>query len=211
MERKLSEIDFFQVYKNWKTDLGPFQCFVKATNFVSLKHYPDFTLSTIPGDTGGTCFDRIYTLLKEYDCKSTLFLLDINGTDAIKTAYHLRKLLSLAPVPVFNGVMHPYGLVGDKEYISCLIDYGLKNDKKDTKGYIFIFDSNRYGEYPDEQLKRFFNNQYELGDEDFPPVEMLGLLKYERAVCICDREKEDLAGYLEYLRASGISVDKVCL
>ncbi|MDF2985093.1 MAG: hypothetical protein K0R50_603 [Eubacterium sp.] len=210
METRLSDIDLFQVYKNWKIDLGPFECFVKSTNFVSLKHYPDFVLN--PGfDNWGIFFDKIHKILQEYDYSSTLFLLDVNGTEAIKAAYCLRELLSVAPIPVFNGVMHPFGLVGSREYISLLIAFGLKNKAREQNGYIFVLNSDRYGDYTDKELRENFNNQYELGEEDLPPVEMLELLKYKRVCYLCDRDKEDMAGYLEYLSNSNISVEKINL
>lgn len=210
MDKRLSDIDLFQIYKSWKNDLGPFQCFVKSTNFVSLKHYRDFTLSPILDDRGALSA-RVKGVLQEHDCTNTLFLLDINGIEAIKTAFFMRNSLSIAPIPVFNGVLHPFGLVGNEEYISYLIGYGMQNRERDNKGYLFIFDSNRYGDFSEEQLKRSFNNQYELGEEDLPPVEMLQALNYERVVYFFDQVKEDLDAYLEYLSNNNISVVKVNL
>ena len=42
---KLHEIDLKNIYRIWKSDLGPFQGFFRSTPFVSLQTYDDFTLS----------------------------------------------------------------------------------------------------------------------------------------------------------------------
>jgi len=209
MDTKLSEIDLFHVYSKWNTGLEAFKCFCRSTNFVSLKHYPDFQLSEVPED-GGDYFQTISSQLKKYSFEDTLFLLDITGTEAIRTAYFSRKIFSLAPILVFNGVLHPFGLIGDRNYISYLIGYGMQNEEINKKGHLFVLDYNRFGEYSDDELKENFNNQYELGEEDLPSIEMLDLLGYNKVVYIYEHnEKEDLACYLEHLSQSNINVEKV--
>lgn len=209
MDTKLSEIDLFEVYTKWNYDLDAYKCFCRSTNFVSLKHYPDFELSQVPAK-GGEYFNEISHIIKKYSFKDTLFLLDINGTEAIKTAFFIRKEFMLAAILIFNGVLHPYGLIGDKEYISYLLGYGLKNEDIDKQGYLLVLDHNRYSEYTDEELKKNFNNQYELGEEDLPSVEMLNSQGYRTVVYIYEHvEKEDLTCYLEYLSQANVNVEKV--
>jgi len=52
MDTNLSQIDLFDVYSKWNIGLEAFKCFCRSTNFVSLKHYPDFQLSKVPEDGG---------------------------------------------------------------------------------------------------------------------------------------------------------------
>ena len=40
----LQEIDLRNIYRIWKSDLGPFEGFFRSTPFVSLQTYDDFTL-----------------------------------------------------------------------------------------------------------------------------------------------------------------------
>ena len=42
----LQEIDLRNIYRIWKSDLGPFQGFFRSTPFVSLQTYDDFKLDT---------------------------------------------------------------------------------------------------------------------------------------------------------------------
>ncbi len=209
MDTKLSDIDLFQVYSKWNNGLNTFKCFFRSTNFVSLKHFPDFQLNTVPDD-GGEYFKIISSQMEKYSLEETLFIIDITGTEAIRTAFFIRKLFLLAPTLVFNGVLHPFGLIGDSDYISYLLGYGMLIEDINIKGHLVVLDHNRFGEYSDEELKENFNNQYELGEEDLPSVEMLNLLGYNKVVYIYEvDEKEDLECYLEHLSQNNICVDKV--
>jgi hypothetical protein len=78
-----------------------------------------------------------------------------------------------------------------------------------TGGFALVLDSERYGNYSDAQLKEFFNNQYELGEEDLPSAEMLKEQGYESVLYIFQNAAmEDVAEYLDYLSEEGISVLK---
>jgi len=211
MNTKLSEIDFLQVYNKWNNGLDTFKCFFRATNFVALKHYPDFELSKVP-EEGGDYFQAISSQLEKYSPQDTLFIIDITGTEAIRTAFFVRKIYSIAPILVFNGVLHPFGLIGDKTYINYLVGYGMLTEDIVKKGHLLVLDHNRFDEYSDEELKENFNNQYELGEEDLPSVEQLDLLGYKKVVYMYEQnEKEDLTCYLEHLSQYDISIEKVNL
>lgn len=215
MDTKLSEIDLLQLYKKWSNGLDSFKCFFRSTNFVALKHYPDFQLNEVP-DNGGEYFDFVSSQLKKYNLENTLFIIDITGAEAIRTAFFIRKAYSLFPTLIFNGVLHPFGLIGDKNYISNLIRYGMMlEDSEDIKAinkrrHLLVLDHDRFGEYTDEEMRKNFNNQYELGEDDLPSVEMLDLLGYNSVVYIYEvNEKEDITCYLEHLSENNINVDKV--
>jgi hypothetical protein len=209
MDMKLSEIDFLQVHNMWKSDLDSFKCFFRPANFVSLKHYTDFQLDEVP-ETGGNYFNLISGYIDKCKIEETLFIIDITGTEAIRTAFFIRRIHSLAPVLVFNGVLHPFGLIGDRGYISNLIGYGLMLEAIDKKGYLIVLDHDRFGEYTDDEMRENFNNQYELGEEDLPPVEQLCALGYKNITYFYEKtEKEDIECYLEYLMQNEITVEKI--
>jgi hypothetical protein len=208
MNTKLSEIDLLGAYRKWNSETGPFKCFFRSTNFVSLKHYPDFELQPVPA-SGGELFGSISQQIVEYDAENTLFFIDIGGSEAIRTAYFIRKERGLSPVLVFNGILHPFGLIGNKDYISNLLGYCQGIESKQSKGYIFFLDNNRYGDYDDNALKQSFNNQYELGEEDLPSSELLKTLGYKRVVYIFEeKEMEDMLCYMEYLEQNEIEIKK---
>jgi hypothetical protein len=144
--------------------------------------------------------DAILRIVGSHDFKETLFIIDLPGIESIKTAFFLHKIKHLQPVLVFGNPLHPNGLVGGNDYISALLGYGGKLEMTKAGGYVFILDSNRYGDYTEEDFRKFFNNQYELIDEDMPPLEMLKNLGYNKIVCISGkRMKEDCEAYLKYL------------
>ncbi|MCX7746756.1 MAG: hypothetical protein N2645_07685 [Clostridia bacterium] len=206
MMKSLKDIDLYRIYKNWRQGSGPYRCFFRSTNFVSLKHYPDFFLHEVPLSKSDVD-DRIAELIALYDRKETLFLLDIPGKEAIKAAFFVQKSLNLKCILTFNGILHPFGLVGDRDYVSRLLNYGDRLDKIDPEGFMFILDYDRYREVEKVELHQFFNNQYEISDEDLPSDEMLKDLGY-RQVAAFYREpvKEDLSAYLSYLEENNLKV-----
>lgn len=211
--KTLSQIDLFECYKSWSSLTGSFKCFFRPTNFVTLKHYPDFELCALQGDSySDSLFQTICKSIETKVMTKTLLLLDVSGKRAINTAYRLRSKKSIIPVLVFNGVLHEYGLVGDKEYISQLLSYGEQFGKLQhdiVNGYAFVLDCDRYDDYNDDQLRTYFNNQYELCDEDLPSVELLTLMGIEEVLFFHEKFMEDIAGYTDYLKDNGISIESI--
>ncbi|MCX7920595.1 MAG: hypothetical protein N3B21_01015 [Clostridia bacterium] len=208
MKKRLKDIDLYKVYSNWSQGTGVFRCFFRATNFVSLKHYPDFELTgVLPGENALN--KGVYPVIDAYNPSNTLFILEMPGIQAVETAFLLQKEKGLKPILTFNGIMHPYGLIGSKDYISRLVGCGEFLENTDLKGYVFVLDQQRYAEYSEEEQRKFFNNQYELTEEDLPPLEMLKELNFERVVYIGLGElKEDIDSYLTYLIENGFPVIK---
>lgn len=206
MDQRLRDVDLYSVYQKWRQGSGPFRCFFRATNFVSLKHYTDFPLEEVGVDED-EFIPPISKIVGQYDFKKTLFMIELSGIEAIRVAYFLNSEKGIKPVLSFNGLLHPYGLVGDKEYISGLLTFGEKLQKIDARGYAFILDHNRFGEFSDDELRRNFNNQYELSDEDLPPLRMLKDLGFEKLVYIHSKEsKEDVENYLVHLQENDFPV-----
>ncbi len=207
MGRMLHEIDLYKAYTNWNKNSGSFRYFFRSTNFVSLKHYTDFELTETTNEVENP-LTGLLDCIEGCDKKSMLFVLDLPDAEAVEGAYLLYKQRAIQPILTFNGILHPNGLIGTKEYISTLLNYADSFEDYSPEGYCFILDSNRYGDYSPEQLRHNFNNQYEIGEEDLPPVEMLKELGFSSLIYIYKTEiKEDVAYYLKYLKENGFAVD----
>jgi hypothetical protein len=207
MGKRLTDVDLYKTYCNWIFGTDGFRCYFRPTNFVSLKHYTDFELIDTKPDH--PLVQKVLETAGPYDAVETLVIVDLPGNAALDVAYGIRVYGSRRPVLLFNGVLHPNGLIGDKEYISRLLMYGETVFERSTAGFALILDSQRFGEYEDEQYRICFNNQYELGEEDLPSAEMLKeegckSILFIHEGCI----KEDIDPYLNYLEESGIAVYK---
>lgn len=211
IQKRLRDYDLFQNYKKWYNGTGVFKCFVHATPFVTLKHYPDFPLSALDAEDGGL-IAKVISTYKEYEKTNVLCFVDLPEALSLKVAVSLYKTYSLMPILTIRHIQHPHGLVGNPESISHLLQYGERLDELDCDGYVFVLDSTRYADYEDGVYKERFNNQYELTEFDLPPLEMLTDLGYKKLVFMYQQPmKEDVAEYLEYIRTNGMDVDQVVL
>ena len=209
MARKLSDIDLYKIYTKWFQGCGHFRCFFRATNFVSLKHYPDFVLKRVSYGKG-KLFDRLIKIIDGYDKKTTFFIIDLPGEQSIKMAYLLQNRNNIKSVLTFNSPLHPLGFVGGEDYISMLLGYGEKLEHVNPEGYAFILDENRYVQHNEEEFLKRFNNQYVLVDEALPSEKMLRSLGFENVLFISrNLELEDISDYLRYLDELGFGVNKI--
>lgn len=205
MAKRLEDIDVYEQYKKWSKTAGVFRCFFRATNFVSLQHYPDFELSE-------PCEKSVYEeqVLKSVDLhsqKGTLYILELPGAAAIRCACALNAERQLNPILTFNCILHSHGLIGGREYISHLLYCADAIRLKETGSWVFVVDADRYSDFNEDELKNSFNNQYEITEEDLPAVEMLRDMLLERVVYIHQgKVKDDMAAYLEYLGENGFLV-----
>lgn len=208
MGKRLRDFNPYSIYKKWYGREGCFSCFFKSTNFVSLKHYPDFEPDSAE-ERNSLLQKEILETAALYNPEDTVFLIEVPGKEAIQAAFSTLKERGLKPVLTFNHIYHPHGLLGTKEEISLLLEYGERIEEGETNGWAFIIDSMRYGNEEPETLRRFFNNQYQLTEEDLPPVEMLNDLGYKQVAYITTGDmKEDIGWYIEYLDTNGIKVFK---
>jgi len=179
--RMLSDIDLYDVYCAWRRGSGPFRCFVRSTNFVTLRHYEDFPLLT---DEINVPMDAIYSLVTEKHRDAPVILVELPGTEVIGWALHLQNECAIKPIITFNNIMHINGLVGNREYISALLLSGEKLKPLESLRYAFILDYERFSDFDETSFRTHFNNQYELTDDDLPPVEMLKSLGFSEILCI---------------------------
>jgi len=205
--KRLSEVDVRAAWRKWARGSGPFRCFFRSTNFVSLRHYPDFALAAPALEP---C--RLFRAIEELAASGAgeglpLCLLDLPAVDSMRVAALLQNRHGLKALLTFNSPLHPRGLVGGEAYISALLGYAELLEERSARGYVFVLDRGRFGEYGDDDYRAFFNNQYELVDEDLPSVEMLRALSVDRAVLItAGPPMADAAGYVEYLTQCGFPV-----
>lgn len=207
-EHRLAEIDLMDLYSRWLEGAGPFACFVRKTNFVSLKHYEDFVLQ--PVTIRKSHWFKQHQLQLQQSATGQLLLFDIPAVDGMRLACLMQNYLSIKPILTFVSPLHSHGLVGGKSYVNALVGYGLLLKPMEPRSYAFIMDSQRYRSSVNPQvLRRRFNNQYELTAEDLPNAEMLQALGYKQVSLFRQGEtKEDSSAYLEYLRDNRIAVEE---
>lgn len=207
----LHEIDFRDLYERWAGGSGPFACFFSKSNFISLKHYPDFALKQPNLHTNR--FLRQIGLSLQNAGPGNLAIIDIPARAGMRLACLLQNHLRIKPVLTFLCPLHPFGLVGGNSYVSDLVGYGLELKPVEAKGFAFILDSQRYRTRVSERtLKDRFNNQYELGPDNLPGVEMLNALAISRVSFYhLEPVMEDAAAYVQHLKQNYIEIDETII
>ena len=107
----------------------------------------------------------------------------------------------IKPVLNVNLVFNEYGLIGSRETISRLIQNSLQLKKIKSNRFVMFFDYERYDD--DLNVREIYdklNNQYVIGDDDFPQGELLKELEYNKiAVFTRENIKEDLKVQLDFV------------
>ncbi len=207
-ELRLADIDLKELYTRWVEGAGPFTCFVRKTNFVSLKHYADFDLQPV-AVRKSLLFKELQLQLQQL-AAGRLMLFDIPAVDGMRLAYLMQNYLDIKPILTYISPLHSQGLVGGNRYVNALVAYGFLLKPIEPRAYVFILDSQRYrSELSPQILRRRFNNQYELTADDLPSVEMLMTLGYSQ-VSLYHQEacKDDMVAYLQYLKDNNIAVEQ---
>jgi len=205
---RLLQIDLPDAYARWVQGAGFFACFVRKTNFVSLKHYRDFYLRPVATNKS-PLYKYLLPHLKQFD-PSHLVLFDVSAVEGMRLGYLLQQHLQLKPILTYASPLHTHGLVGGDRYVNALITYGLLLNPVEPQGFVFVLDNQRYRPTVSlSLLRRKFNNQYELNADDLPSIEMLIALGYTRATLFRSGDiKEDIAAYLQYLKEHKIHVEE---
>ena len=208
---RLKDISPISVYHSWLKNCDCFECFLRTTPFASLKHYHDFEIKQFD-DKEDDIYANIIKAVKVFDLKNTLLILDLPGEISIVQGFNLNNLNQIKPIPVFNFLFHDYGLIGNENFVTKLLECGLKLKDIKPKGYVFLLDYDRYRDFTEEQYKKGFNNQYELFDENLPSTEFLIELGYTRIVYISQEQvKEDISQYFQYIKSEDIEVLEIFL
>lgn len=207
----LHEVDFRALYERWAQGAGPFTCFFSKSNFVSLKHYPDFTLKG-PKLQSNRLFRRVEASLQDAG-PAHLAIIDIPARAGMRLAYLLQNRLQIKPILTFLCPLHPFGLVGGNNYVNDLVGYGLVLKPAEFQQFAFILDSGRYRiRVSPKTLRDRFNNQYELGPDHLPGVDMLNALAITRVSFYhLEPSMDDAAAYVQHLRQNGIELIEAIL
>jgi len=206
----LQEIDLRKIYRLWKSDLGPFQGFFRSTPFVSLQTYDDFELDTENVDETEnrnqiyriSGYDqKVLDIIIENSDENNFLIVDLPLNKILNFALVLNNEHNIKPILNVNLLFHPFGIIGNKDNINELISNGLKLKKINPQKFIMLIPYDRYDdELGDNDLKDKLNNQYGIGEDDLPYVNMLKELGYNKVnILTKDDIKEDLNNYVDFI------------
>jgi hypothetical protein len=194
----LQEIDLRNIYRIWKSNLDPFQGFFRSTPFVSLQSYDDFELEE---ENIIKHNQEVIDIIMENFNESKFLIVDLPLKDILNVALILNNEYSIKPILNINLLFHPFGMIGTKDNINKLINNGLKLKKIITDKFIMMLPYDRYNEESiTEDFSNKLNNQYGIGEDDLPYVNMLKELGYKQVVILTkDNIKEDLNDYVNFI------------
>ncbi len=194
----LMEIDLRMLYRTWKLNLGQFRCFFRSTPFVSLQTYDDFSLRE---ENINELNENILKDVIENCNEDNFLIVDLPLEDILDLALILNNDYCIRPILNVNLLFHPFGIIGNKNSISKLINNGLKLKKINPKKFVMLIPYDRYdNNLKTEDFKDKLNNQYGIGEDDLPYVEMLREMRYNKVTILTkDEIKEDLKEYVNYI------------
>ena len=194
----LQEIDLRNVYRLWKLDLGPFEGFFRRTPFVSLQTYDDFTIETENINEYDT---KILDIIIENSDENNFLIIDLPLNEILNLALILNNEYFIKPILNVNLLFHPFGIIGNKDNINKLINNGLELRKINSKKFVMLIPYDRYNdELLTSDLNDKLNNQYGIGEDDIPSVNVLKELEYSKVIILTkDNIKEDLNDYVNFI------------
>ena len=208
---KLQEIDLRKVYRIWKSVLGPFQGFFRSTPFVSLQTYDNFNLNE---ENINSCNEKVLNIILENCNHNNFLIIDLPINEVLDLALILNNEYFIKPILNINLLFHPFGMIGSEENINRLINNGLKLKKINTEKFVMLIPYDRYNdELKSEELINKLNNQYGIGDDDLPNVDILKELEYNKVIVLTKNDiKEYLKDYIKYInKDKKVEVVKVIL
>lgn len=193
----LKDVDLRELYRTWKYGLKEFRGFFRSTPFVSLQVYDDFTLE----DTESSSENKILKNILKKVNEGCFCIVDLPFDIILDLALCLNNDYEIKPVLNVNLVFNEYGMIGSRETISRLIQNSLQLKKIKSNRFVMFFDYERYDD--DLNVREIYdklNNQYVIGDDDFPQGELLKELGYNKiAVFTRENIKEDLKVQLDFV------------
>lgn len=194
----LKDVDFRELYRVWKYGLKEFRCFFRSTPFVALQVYDDFVLDEIKSDVNEDLLKKLLVKINEGD----FCIVDLSFDTIMNLALLLNNEYGIKPVLNVNQVFNEYGIVGDKEDISRLVYTSMKLKKIKSDKFIMFFNYDRYND--DFDLSKIYdklNNQYLIGDEDFPQKDFLKKLGYNKISVFTNTNiKNDLKEQIDFIK-----------
>lgn len=194
---KLSDVDLIDIYRKWKNGLGPFQGYFRSTPFVSLQTYDDFELS----NNSIKCNQEVLSKIVEVSSEDKFIIVDLPFEEVLSLALALNNEYIIKPILNINLLFHPFGIVGNKDNISTLIFNGLNLNSIDSRKFVMFILYERYDDtLIAKNLKDNLNNQYGIGEDDLPHMQLLKKLGYKKVIVFTkDVIKEDLKMYVDFI------------
>lgn len=202
---RLSNVDWYELYKKWTINSGVFEYLFKSSPFVTGKYIEDYELNLSKAYNINPEFKEV---LKENIKEDGIIITDVDYALGINTAIVLNNEFQVSPILSYNFLFHPYGVVGDKGFIEALI--GAANIIKQISPitHAFILDKNRYINDLNINNPMIFNNQYEITEEEMPDIDMLRRLNIKTLSFFYDKNiKEDIQCYLDHLKINNFTVN----
>lgn len=202
----LSEINLIDVYRQWKADLGPFQCFFRSAPFVSLQTYDDFVLI----DENNKWNQKVLNKILEIYSDDNFIIVDLPLNDILDLALVLNNKYYIKPILNINLLFHSFGIVGNRNDINKLINNGLKLKAIKSSKFIMLIPYERYNEsFNPKEFNNRLNNQFGIGEDDLPNVQMLKKLGYGKvSLLTVDKIKDDLKVYMNSIN-DGIRLEVI--
>lgn len=208
----LNEVNFRDVYKNWRRNLKEFRPFVRSTPFVSLQTYDNFNLNEcqICNSRNDDLLESVLTSILDKRKKENFIIVDLKLSDILDLAFILNNEYEICPILNVNLLFHPFGIVGSRIEIKKLIYYGLNLNKINSDINVMLIPYNRYDDDCDMKGRvDKLNNQYGVTEEDFPDIDSLKYMGYKKVVLITNKKvKEDVEAYIKYL-SNEIKIERV--
>jgi hypothetical protein len=206
---KLSEVDWYSIYKKWNLNSGDFQYLFKSSPFVSARYMEDFQFEDL---SKYLLPENIMSIIKPHISEDGLIIVDTDSKLGIELALMLNNQCSVCPILSYNFLFHTYGIVGDKNLIESLV-WAAENLKSiNPITHAFILDSNRYTNDINLDNPYIFNNQYEITEEELPDMDALTRLKKNSVTFFYSGSiKEDISCYLEHLKTNNITVKTILI
>lgn len=158
--------------------------------------------SKILYDTMENFNEKLLNSIVENCNENNFIIIDLPLSEILNLALILNNKYCMKPILNVNLLFHPFGIIGDKNNISQLINNGLKLEKIKPKGFIMLIPYDRYdNNLKAEDLKDNLNNQYGLGDDDLPYADVLKEIGYNKVIIFTEDEvKEDLMEYVNFIK-----------
>ena len=144
---------------------------------------------------------KVLDIIIENSNENNFLIIDLPLNEILNLALVLNNEYSIKPILNINLLFHPFGIIGNKDNINKLINNGLKLKKINTKKFVMLIPYDRYNdELESNDLKDKLNNQYGIGEDDLPYVNMLKELEYSKVIILTkDNIKEDLNDYVNFI------------
>jgi len=133
--------------------------------------------------------------------ENKFLIVDLPLNEILNLALILNNEYSIKPILNINLLFHPFGIIGNKDNINKLINNGLLLKRINTKKFVMLIPYDRYNdEFESNDLKNKLNNQYGIGEDDLPNVNVLKELEYSKVIILTkDNIKEDLKDYVNFI------------